>query len=238
MSNVSTSGNTAVGDPIIRCENLTVAYGKEVVLREVNLEIPRGVFLPIIGPNGAGKTTLLRAILGLLPPRSGKIITPFYHSHPGYVPQQKVIDPLYPVSIRQIVMMGLYPQLGCFGRLKAGQKQKLDSVLARLGLLEHSEKRYAELSGGMRQKTLIARALIGDAKVLAMDEPTSELDEVSEKEVIATLVKLAQEEGHTILFTIHGLEPIRNISSHVCIVDHGVVQVMEADTIARRGGIK
>jgi ABC-type Mn2+/Zn2+ transport system ATPase subunit len=212
---------------IIKCEDLTVAYGREVILHEVNLDIPSGVFLPIIGPNGSGKTTLLRAILGLLKPRGGRIITPFHRSPPGYVPQQKAIDPLYPVSVRQIVMMGMYPKLGWWRRPNNKEKKAVDAILMRLKLLEHSEKRYSELSGGMKQKTLIARALVGDSEVLIMDEPTSELDEDSEKDIITTLSRISKEEGHTVLLAIHNLEHVRNISSIICRVDHGHVALRD-----------
>ena len=84
--------------PIILCREVCVAYGRQEVLHRVNLDIPRGIFLPFTGPNGAGKTTLLRAILGLIPTRHGTIETPFHRAPAGYVPQQRVIDPLHPVS--------------------------------------------------------------------------------------------------------------------------------------------
>lgn len=103
--------------PIISCENLAIGYGPEVILDEVNLTITPGMFLPFVGPNGAGKTTLLRCLLGLVKPRRGKLITPFGIKPPGYVPQHKSIDPLFPVSVAQIVSMGFYPQIGWWRRL-------------------------------------------------------------------------------------------------------------------------
>ncbi|MBM4029315.1 MAG: ATP-binding cassette domain-containing protein, partial [Planctomycetes bacterium] len=105
------------GNPLIRCEHVTIAYGRQEVVHDVCLDIPPGILLPFVGPNGAGKTTLLRAILGLLPLARGAIHTPFAGKPAGYVPQQKAIDPLYPVTTRQIVEMGLYCPVGT-GRLR------------------------------------------------------------------------------------------------------------------------
>ena len=178
--------------PIIRCRGLTVGYGREAVLRGVELEVPRGAFLPFVGPNGAGKTTLLRAILGLLRPLAGTIETPFRRSPPGYVPQQKAIDPLYPLSAEQIALMGLYPRLGWWRRPTAADRKLLDAVFEELGLSPHRRKTYGELSGGTKQKTLIARAFLSGAEVFIMDEPTSELDEASEDGVLGHLARLSR----------------------------------------------
>ncbi len=213
--------------PIIRCQDLSIAYGREVVLRDVNLEIPRGVFLPFVGPNGAGKTTLLRSILGLLKPCSGRVVTPFHESPAGYVSQQKAIDPLYPVSARQIVAMGLYPQLGWWRREGGAEAESVEAALSRLGLSAHAHKHYSELSGGMRQKLLIARALASGAEVLIMDEPTSEIDEASEVEVLRHLHALASE-GRTVLLAIHGMQHVKELASRICLVDRGCVRMADA----------
>jgi len=225
-----------VADPIIVCEHVTVAYGGDDVLHNVSIRIPRRAFLPFVGPNGAGKTTLLRAILGLIRPRRGRIRTPFAHSPPGYVPQQKAIDPLYPVSARQIVAMGLHPRLGWWRRPTADQRRAVAETLERMDLARHAEKTYAELSGGMRQKVLIARALVGGAEVLVMDEPASELDEASQQETLEHLSRLNQQEGKTILLAHHGLDAVVERADAVVMVDHGHVRVDRLqDLFLRRG---
>lgn len=231
MSEGGTSVNISSVEPIISCENLTVAYGNEVVLHNVSLHIPRGAFIAFVGPNGAGKTTLLRTILGLLKPRGGRIVTPFHRSPPGYVPQQKTIDPLYPVSVRQIVMMGLYQELGWWRIPTKKEYKTVDSILEKFGLLEHSRKRYSELSGGMKQKVLIARALASHAEVFVMDEPTSELDEDSEKEVISDMHRLSCEEGHTVLLAVHNLDHVQKFASLVCLVNHGRVRLAKVEEL-------
>jgi len=207
--------------PIIRCEHVAVTYGRQEVLHDVCLEIPAGALLPFVGPNGAGKTTLLRAILGLLPVRSGWIRTPFGSKPAGYVPQQKAIDPLYPVTTRQIIEMGLYPELGWWRRPQSEQKARVLSVMERFGLAEHQSKTFGELSGGMKQKALLARALVSEADVFVLDEPTSELDEETEREVLSHLVVMTRSEGKTVLMAYHGLEQVAVLTPMVCVVHHG-----------------
>jgi len=214
--------------PIIVCEHVSVAYGREEVLHDVCLQVMPGMFLPFVGPNGAGKTTLLRTILGLLKPRTGRIITPFHHSPPGYVSQQKSIDPLYPVSVRQIVTMGLYPQVGWYHRHSKAHRDSVQQALEHFLLAEHADKTYAELSGGMKQKALIARAFASGAEVFIMDEPTSELDDRSEKEVLAHLHALSEREGKTVLLAHHGLEHVADLTPVLCMVNHGHVRLVRA----------
>lgn len=217
-----------VREPIIVCEHVAVSYGRQEVVHDACLEIPRGALLPFVGPNGAGKTTLLRAILGLLKPSAGEIRTPFADKPAGYVPQQKAIDPLFPVTTRQIVAMGLYPELGRWRKPGAEQTQRVDEVLRRLGLLEHRRKTFGELSGGMKQKALLGRALVSGAEVFVMDEPTSELDEETEQDVLRHLVALARDEGKTVLLAHHGLDQAAALADRVCVVHHGRVHL---DTI-------
>ncbi len=207
------------------CEHVAIAYGKQEVVHDACLRIPAGVLLPFVGPNGAGKTTLLRAILGLLTPVRGTIRTPFAEKPAGYVPQQKSIDPLYPVTTRQIVEMGLYPELGWWKRPGTEQRHRVAAVLERFGLADHQDKTFSELSGGMKQKALLGRALVSQADIFIMDEPTSELDEASEREVLSHLADLARHEGKTVLLAHHGLDQAGTLAEQVCVVCHGRVRL-------------
>ncbi|VGO17607.1 High-affinity zinc uptake system ATP-binding protein ZnuC [Pontiella desulfatans] len=215
-----------MGGSIIVCKDVCVAYGRQEVLHNVNLEIPRGAFLPFIGCNGSGKTTLLRAILGLVPLRRGLIETPFDRAPAGYVPQHKVIDPLYPVSVRQIVEMGLYPRRRRFRRLDEEQRNASAAALEQLGLAEHAKKNFRELSGGMKQKTLIARALVSGSEVIVMDEPTSELDEQSENEVLSHLVELNAQRGITVLMVHHNRELVERFTHTMCRIQRGNAEIV------------
>ena len=218
---------------IIACEHVRVSYGRQEVLHNVSLNIQCGTLLPFVGPNGAGKTTLLRAILGLITPTRGHIRTPFDRKPAGYVPQQKAIDPLYPVTTRQIVEMGLFPELGWWRRPGPEQRRRVDDVLERFNLAPHQSKTFAELSGGMKQKALLGRALVSDAEVFVMDEPTSELDEDSEREVMAHLSAMARNEGKTVLLAHHGLDQAGALASTVCVVHRGRASLVSVDDAHR-----
>jgi len=217
-------------DSIIVCEHVHVAYGRQEVLRDVCIDISPGMLLPFVGPNGSGKTTLLRAILGLIRPSQGHIHSPFERSPPGYVPQQKMIDPLFPVTTRQILEMGLFPQLGWWRRPSVAQNGRIDDALERFGLTAHQGKMFGELSGGMKQKALLGRALVSGASVFVMDEPTSELDEDSEQAVLSHLVALSREDGKTVLLSHHGIDQAGLLAPLVCVVHHGQVAMADIET--------
>ncbi len=220
--------DAARGDslPVISCRGVCVGYDQELVLANIDLEIPRGAFVPFVGPNGAGKTTLLRAILGLVPLRAGTLETPVDTVPAGFGPQHQSIDLLCPVVTRDIVMMGLYPRLGWWGRPSPADREQIDRLLVRFNLSAHSMKPFHELSGGMRQKVLIARALVTGADVLVMDEPTTMLDADSEHEVIHLLHELAAKDGKTVLFAQHGLDLVRNLTDEVCRVNRGMARMI------------
>ena len=216
-------------EPVITCEDIFVGYGSELVLKGVSLRILAGSFVLLMGPNGAGKTTLLKALLGLLKPRRGQITTPFHVTPPGYVPQQKSIDPLYPITVRQIVGMGLYPELGPWRRVTGDFRRRVDATLEQFDLLAHDRKTFGELSGGMRQKALIARAFVSGAEIFILDEPTSELDERSEREVVQHLHRLARQHNKTVLLVHHGLGHAVDHGDMVCLVNHGKAVLLEPD---------
>jgi ABC-type Mn2+/Zn2+ transport system ATPase subunit len=214
---------------VVQCKGLSVGYGSETVLSEVDFTAVKGELLPIIGPNGGGKTTFLKALLGLIPVRKGTLSLALQGKPPGYVPQHKRIDPLYPVSVRAIVAMGLYPELGFWGRPNCNQRQRIDSALERFGLQKHQGKTFGELSGGMRQKCLLARAFVTGADLFFLDEPTAGLDAVSEQWFLNHLVALNHDEGKTILIAHHRLEDLTFLSQTVCLVDRKQVLRIDGD---------
>lgn len=222
---------------VIRLSNVSLGYGREAVLENINLEIPRGVFLPFVGPNGGGKTTLLRGILGLIKPMRGSIETPFAGQPAGYVAQHKSIDPLFPLTVKEIVSMGFYPRLSWWKKPGAEEKRALEQALAELNLTKHAHKNYRDLSGGTKQKTLVARAFVSGAEVFIMDEPTAELDEASEQEVFRHLAELVTKFGKTVLMAHHGLSQLISSSatSKICAVNHGKVEMVEITDMKKPG---
>jgi ABC-type Mn2+/Zn2+ transport system ATPase subunit len=216
----------------ISCKNLSIGYGKEVVMAGIEINIKKGTYLPFVGPNGAGKTTFLRTILGLLPPLAGSLEIAD-KSPPGYVPQISTLDRLYPVTARQVMYMGFYPRLGFWRKPDQTMLEHARNLINRFSLTAHIDRPIEELSGGMRQKVMIARALLSGADLLVMDEPAAGLDEKSEFALIEFLYKLCQEEKKTVLFAQHSLAPILVYAKEVCLFKQGTVKIVEIDELER-----
>ena len=173
---------------IITIKNLSFAYQKENnILENINLEVFGSDFLGIIGPNGGGKTTLLKIILGLLKPDKGSVLVFNKKSKEardlvGYVPQFLEIDLDCPVSVLDIVLMGILNRKKIFQKYNEEDFGLAKEALDFVDLWNLKDKQIGELSGGQRQRVYIARALIRKPQLLILDEPTASIDEKSEKE--------------------------------------------------------
>lgn len=220
LKNVENNAET-----LIRIKDVVLSYGNEVIIDRVSLNIEKGSFLPFIGVNGAGKTTLLRGIVGLIKPVSGIIETPFADKPAGYVPQITTIDSIYPFSVKDILLMGAYPILKT--RNKQDLHHSMEGWLKHFSLKGHEQKHFSELSGGMKQKTLIARALMSDADVLVMDEPSAGLDERSEIELFRLLNDLTLDHKKTVLAAVHGEDLVKEYASKYVHVERGNAELKE-----------
>lgn len=209
---------------VIACRALAVGYPGHPVLQGVDLDIEAGAFLPLVGANGAGKTTLLHTLAGLLPPQAGELRFDAGRHPPAFVPQRQQLDPFFPADLETIVGMGLQRELRRWRRPDAEQRQRLAAALERFGLTAHRHKTFAELSGGMRQKALLARAFVSRAAVYLLDEPTAELDEASAQELLAHLHRLSREDGRTVLLVHHGLDRVAALAGEVVLVANGGVR--------------
>jgi len=162
-------------------DDVSLAYGRRVVLSHVDADIPRGEVVSIVGPNGAGKSTLLRAIAGLLP-LAGGAITLFgepidrMRRHVAYVPQREEVDWSFPVSVRDVVTTGRYPRRGWLRRSAPGDARALKEALDHVGIAELAERQIGELSGGQQRRAFIARAIAQEPDVILLDEPMSGID--------------------------------------------------------------
>lgn len=207
--------------PVIICRDVTVGYGRQIVLSYIDLQVHRSSIVVLIGPNGAGKTTLLYAILGLVPVRSGRIDICLEQARLAYVPQQKLIDPLYPVTGKRIIQMGLHHKLGLWRMPDPQMEANIERTMEWLGISREADKVFCELSGGTRQKVMLARALVGDADIMILDEPTSELDEQSEDQVLRYIRELCNERAKTVVMAIHGLSKAIDLADDVYLVERG-----------------
>ena len=180
---------------VVTMENVKFSYNRAPVLDNVNLAIKELEFVWVVGPNGGGKSTLLKLILGLLHPTSGTVRVlgespEAARSRIGYMPQQVSIDPQFPVTALDIVLMG---RLGRHaGRLfyRARDRDAAKRALKLVGLDQHERRTYAELSGGQQRRLFIARALACEPDILLLDEPTANLDLIVQRELHSLLQDL------------------------------------------------
>jgi ABC-type Mn2+/Zn2+ transport system ATPase subunit len=213
---------------LIAVEDVSLGYGRVPVLRHVSLSVYAGEFLGIVGPNGSGKSTLLKALLGLLAPLSGRVqwegaagtagASPGSRLHYGYVPQRDTVDPLFPLSVRQIVAMGRYGRVGLFRRLGKSDWEAVDQALARVGIQDLARRGYGQLSGGQRQRTLIARALATEPDLLVLDEPTNGMDLASEHALLELVHQLHEANDLTVLMVTHLLSTVANYADRIAII--------------------
>jgi zinc transport system ATP-binding protein len=179
-------------EPLLKVRGLTFGYGRELVLDGVDLDIHPRDFLAVIGPNGGGKTTLIKAILGLLRPWSGEVLSRIPRGHMGYVPQFSTFDRSFPLRVRDVVLMGKLGRRGLLRRYTREDREDVERILERLKLVDVARAHVAEVSGGQLQRVLIARALAGDPGILFLDEPTASIDAESREVLREILEELNQ----------------------------------------------
>lgn len=204
---------------------MRVAYAAETVLDGVSFCVHRGEFIGLIGPNGAGKTTLLKVVLGLIQPASG-------HAHRlqdariGYVPQRgNLYHGIVPVSVLEVVRLG-----------SRGSQHDALEALELVAMERFAQKRFDELSGGQQQRVIIAKALAAHADVLILDEPTTGIDDASQREFYALLQNL-QQRGVTLIMVSHEVESVLTLVTRVICINKSIVydglpEHFEADAYA------
>jgi ABC-type Mn2+/Zn2+ transport system ATPase subunit len=216
---------------LLRLRNVSLGYAGRPVLEHVNLELARGEFVALLGPNGAGKTTLLRGIVGLIPAMAGTIEYDFDRrtSPLGYVPQRETLDPAFPLTVFEVVLMGTYARLSALRRVGARERRAAHHALELVGLGAVADHRFADLSGGQTQRVLIARALASEPSLLVLDEPTAGIDAEATAAIMRVLRRLNRDEGLTVLLVTHQVAVLRDVV-------HAVIWVQDGAAI--RGGLE
>jgi len=210
----------------IEIQDLSFSYGKVPVLDHVSLEVPEREFLGIVGPNAGGKSTLLKIILGLLKPRQGKVRV--LGSRPaqarrdlGYVPQYPAFARDFPVTVEQVVLMGRLGQGRIIGGYSRKDREVSRRVMAETEILDLAQRRIGQLSGGQLQRTLVARALACEPRILLLDEPTANIDMRVENELFDLLKILSQR--MTILVVSHDIAFISGYVHRVACLNHTLI---------------
>jgi zinc transport system ATP-binding protein len=208
------------GPPLIRASALEVGYGGIAILPPLSVDVARGVLLAVVGANGAGKSTFVRTLLGLERPVAGTVTRA-----PGlrlaYVPQQGALDAIFPVSVRDFVLMGRQGPGGVVGRAAASDREAAAAALAEAGVADLARRQLRDLSGGQRQRVLMARALARDADVVVLDEPTTALDLRSERDVLALIEKLRARGrgGAAVIMVTHLVEDALERADRALLLD-------------------
>lgn len=210
---------------VIEVRDLYFGYDQAPVLSDVNLDIWPADSICIVGPNGGGKTTLIKLILGLLSPTRGTL--QIFGQKPaearlriGYVPQYAQYDPQFPISVKDVVCMGRLG--GSFtGRYSKADKEQTMAALEKTGLADLAGRPFASVSGGQRQRALIARALASGGEILILDEPTANIDHESEVRFFDLLVELNQD--MTILMVTHEVGFASTFFKRIACVNRQVV---------------
>ena len=188
-------------------DDVTIAYGRRVILSHVDADIPRSQVVSIVGANGTGKSTLLKAIAGLLPLAGGAIRLfdePIdrMRRHVAYVPQREDVDWSFPVSVRDVVAMGRYPRRGWLRRARPEDGAAVERALRELAIADLAERQIGELSGGQQRRAFIARAIAQEPEVILLDEPMAGIDERTH-DLILDLFEQWHSEGKVVLQATH-----------------------------------
>lgn len=217
--------NTAA--PVIALRDAAFGYAGRSRVEDLTLDIDAGTAVALIGPNGSGKSTLLRGILGLAQLTAGSA-TVFGEDpvaarrHTGTLPQSDQRETGLPISLRQVVTMGLYRSLGPLRPLGRKGRAAIDGALDRVGLLPFAHHRFGELSGGQQQRGILARALVADPKLLLLDEPFTGLDMPTQDLLLELFSGLAAE-GHAVVMSTHDLVGALHQCSRLCLVNRTVI---------------
>ncbi len=234
----------------IDVSDLTVRYSDVLALDDVSLTVQPGRVTGLIGMNGSGKSTLFKTIIGLVRPTSGQVrlegadpASARRRGLIGYVPQSEDVDWTFPVSVRDVVMMGRYGLQGPLRRARAADKHAVDEALERVELTDLAERQIGQLSGGQRKRAFVARGIAQGAGILLLDEPFAGVDKRSEATIVRLLRELAAS-GDTVLVSTHDLHALPSLADEAVlllrrVLFHGsVTEALEPGNLARAFGLE
>ncbi len=231
---------------VVDIDSLDFAYGQQLVLKHINLPVEQSTVLGIIGPNGGGKTTLMRLMLGLIPPTRGTILIDGLAPRAallrgnviGYLPQSFNTPADFPISVRQLVRFGLCGKTGPLRSHSSEDARFSEWLIERMGLAAFADRPIGSISGGQRQRAMIARALAPRPKVLLLDEPTTGIDRSGQQQFIEFMLSLKRELDLTVVLVSHDLRVVYAMSDRIACLNvtlhyHDVPQHLPADLMYR-----
>ena len=226
MRSASREASTPVRT-LIEFADVDLGYRRRVLLSKLAFEIIDGELFGIVGANGSGKTTILRAMLGILAPLRGRVVYEGGANRMrfGYVPQRAFVDELFPLTAREIVLMGRYGLLPPGRRPSENDRKSAERQLELVGIGDLAGKRFRDMSGGQKQRTLFARALAAEARVLLMDEPTDGMDLEGQQSILDLIATLRRETGVTVVYVTHRLNELANSADRLLLLHDGRIRV-------------
>jgi zinc/manganese transport system ATP-binding protein len=224
---------------VIRARDLSAGYGAVTVWSGADFDVDGGEFVAVLGPNGAGKSTLLRLLLGLLRPQSGTLEVMGEaprRGNPsiGYVPQARTIDPEIAFRGTDLVQLGLDGHRWGFAlpfRSRDAQTALVAEAIDAVDASSYADRRLGQMSGGERQRLLLAQALVGEPELLLLDEPLANLDLRNQAEMAELVGQLAQRRHLSVVLVAHDLNPLSAVVDRVCYVAGGSVAIGRPDEI-------
>lgn len=216
---------------IIQLKDISFSYREQQVIKDLDFAVKERDFVGIVGSNGAGKTTLLRMIVGLLPAAQGSIelfgqpIRKFRDwERIGYVPQKNAFNPLFPATVREVIMSGLYNRKNMFRRISRQQQQKCDDALEVMRIQDIADKRIGQLSGGQQQRVFLARALINRPDLLILDEPTIGIDAETQASFFELITHMHAHHNMTFLMVTHDMDMVKDYLGAEPVQQNGKIQ--------------
>jgi zinc/manganese transport system ATP-binding protein len=195
--------------PQLQFRDLTLGYERHPAVHHLNGAVETGALLAIVGPNGAGKSTLLKGIVGLLKPLAGQIqLGGLRTGDIAYLPQIAEIDRSFPITVYDIVAMGLWRRAGLFGGIAGKDQELIHRAIAAVGLTGFEQRTVATLSGGQMQRVLFARLLLQDARLIVLDEPFTAIDAKTAADLLA-VVQRWHDEHRTVVVALHDLDLVK-----------------------------
>lgn len=218
----------------IEVQNVIFGYKKDLVLKDISFNIEKGKFFSIIGPNGSGKSTILKLLNNLYTTKRGQILIEgnkisnykkkALAKKIALVPQNTNLDYEFPVE--DVILMGRHPYKGRFQKEDDNDYRIIEDVMEMTGTLELKSKLITEISGGERQRVIIARALAQDPSIILLDEPTSHLDINHQIEILNLLKDLNEKKGTTIIVVMHDLNLASRYSDEIIMINDGKIMDM------------
>jgi zinc transport system ATP-binding protein len=213
---VRTADSPGCHPDVVALNRVSFSFGEKPVLTDLSFRIRERDFVGLIGPNGAGKSTLLRLIVGLLKPDAGTIelfgrTADRFRDRDriGYVPQRSQFNPLFPATVREVVLSGLYGRRTLFRGLGREDLRRCEDALRTMNIEDLAAKRIGELSGGQQQRVFLARALVRSPKLLILDEPMTGVDAQTQSNFFQLIRHLHQKHDMTFLMVSHDMEMVR-----------------------------